>query len=191
MTEQKTETLHKKQSAAHPELLDTIEECLAGDVKQTALDFVDYCKANKMPIRWGATYQWYVYYKSKHIACISLRFKGMVNGSIGTRVEIKENSCHIQLSYLNAESPAFEDFIKRENLSEVIWKNVKHCQGCLKTCVPRERTILGRKFDGVAICNDIWFQNPDAAALGCIKELLDTRRAELGKGGVPSGMFYR
>jgi len=179
-------TLHQKQSQNRPELLDSIEEFLEGGVKQTALNFVEYCKANKMPIRWGSTYRWYVYFKSKHIADIGLRFVGMVNGAIGTRVKIKENSCIIQISYLNADSHQFEDYISKENLSEVIWKNVKHCEGCLTTCAPgKDKIILGRSFKNVC-GGSIRFFNPAPESLNCIKKLL-----ELRKNDETVGIFYR
>jgi len=188
MAEQKNETLHQKQTKNHPDLLESIDDCLTGDIKQTMLDFVEYCNEHKMRIQWGSTYQWYVYFRSKHIASIQLRFKG---GRLGKSIIYQDNSCGISLMYLKAESPEFENFIRDNELSEVIWKNVKHCEGCLKTCVPREETILGKQFSNVAICRSIWFKNPDAEALECIKKLLDIRRTELGKNGVASGLYCR
>jgi hypothetical protein len=185
MTEQKEETLHQKQSKNKPELLDSIEELLEGNIKQTVLNFVEYCKTNKMSIRWGTTNKWYIYLKGKHIASISTRFKGMHNGNIGTKVAVNENSSIISLLYLDAESPEFESFIKK-NLSETIWKNIKHCEGCLTTCAPgRDKIIVGKPFKNMCL-GGTWYINPDTESLDCIIKLM-----ELRKNGITSGIFYR
>jgi hypothetical protein len=47
MSDEKNVSLHQKQIKVHSELSDFIDDLLEGDIKQSLLDFIEYCRAIK------------------------------------------------------------------------------------------------------------------------------------------------
>jgi hypothetical protein len=143
------------------------------------LDFVEYCKANEMPARKGGNFN----FKSKGMATVRFRYKGGGNKNI----VYKNNSCYIDVAF-DVGNPEYENFVINENLSEVVWKNVKYCEGCLTTCAPgRDRTILGKTLNNVCVYKTdkfLRFINPDVESLHCIKKLLEFRKGLVSAGKV-------
>jgi len=180
MSEQKNETLHQKQTNGRHDLSNFVEGILDGGIKQTLLDFIEYCKANKMSIRLSSGYLWGVHFKGKRVATIEITVKGMCRG----QHTHEDNSWIISVCYLNVESPEFENFTKNENLSDIIWQNISYCKGCLKTCVANQapgldKKIAGKMFHKVSVCGYIKFKNPAAERLDCVKKLMELRRNKI------------
>ena len=174
MLEQKQETLHQKQSKEKPSLEVFVESNLNGELKQAVIDFMAYCKENKISYPWGASNNWYLKFKGKRIGHLRLRIAGMNTG----RVDIKKDAWILSLS-INVNSPIYKEFIEREGFTEIIWENVKRCEGCLTTCAPgRTMTILEKDFDSVCIGGwGIWFINPNAKTLDCFRKLMDFQKS--------------
>jgi len=168
-----------EQKKATPGLADFIEDKLDGDVKQSLLDFIAYCKANQMPIRLSSGYLWGVFYKGKRVATIEITTKGYRRG----QHVYDDDAWMVSVSYLNyntIESPKLDQFIKEENLTETVRKNVAYCKGCLKACIGAqepglERKIAGEVFRKVCVCCQS-FKNPDAEAMDCVKKLMEFRK---------------
>ncbi|MHB1483106.1 MAG: hypothetical protein ACYCYI_00430 [Saccharofermentanales bacterium] len=166
-----------KVAKVRPELSNFIEDKLDGDIKQSLLDFIEYCKADKMAVKLSSGYMWSVHYKGKRVASIEITVKGMCRG----QYTHKDNSWIIAVCYLDVESLEFENFIKSENLSEIIWENISYCKGCLKTCIGNQppglnKKIAGKVFDKVSVCGYIKFKNPGIEELVCIKKLMGIRK---------------
>jgi len=164
------------EKTTRPTLSDFIEGKLDGSAKQSLLDFIEYCKANKMPIRLSSGYLWGVYYKGKRVATIEITVKGVRRG----QYTHKDDSWIIGVSYVNFESNEIENLIKNENLSETICANITYCKGCLKGCVGNQsqgitRKIAGKVFNKVCL-SGVGFKNPDVEALDCVKKLMEIRK---------------
>ena len=183
MPEQKGKNLQQRREEWCLELLSNIEKCLTGDVKQTALDFAEYCKANEMLIRRGGNdYIKDFSYKGNSMARIVIRLK---DGRLGKSIVYQENSCYIDVSF-EVGNPEYENFVINEGLSEVVWKNVKFCEGCLSTCSPgRDLTVVGKTLHNVCGYKTsvfLRFINPDTESLRCIKKLMEFRKGLVSAG---------
>ena len=180
MSEEKVKkTMQQKREENRLEFFNSIEKCLTGDVKQTVLDFVEYCEANEMPLLKDGNFR----FKSKGVATIRFRYKG---GRIGqSQVYREENSCYIDITFF-VGNPEYENFAINENLSETVWKNVKYCESCLSTCSPgRDMTLLGKTLNNVCGYKTntfLRFINPNAESLHCIKKLLEFRKERISAG---------
>jgi len=180
MPEQKADSPRQKQTKTRPELSDFIDGILEGDVKQSLLYFLEYCKTNKSLIRLSSGYLWGVYFKGKRVATIEITAKGSRRG----HYTYDDNSWIIGVCYLDVTSPEFENFAVNEKLTGIIWKNVGYCKNCLKTCVGAQepglnKKIAGKMFNKVSICGYVKFKNPDAEALDCVKKLMELRKSNI------------
>jgi len=187
MSEQKGKTLQQRRDEKHLILLSAIEEFLAekSDVRQTALDFVEYCKANKMTFRNANPinyYNWNVYFKGEGMAAIRFRYKGVWKSNV-----YNENFCYVVVNF-DLYNLEHEKFVINENLCEVVWEHVKRCEGCLTTCAPgKDITLFGRTLNNVCIPEggkNLRFINPDAESLHCIKKLMEFRKGLISAGKV-------
>jgi len=165
-----------EQKKARPELSDFIEGILEGDIKQKLLEFTEYCKASKMPVRLSSGYLWGVYFKGKRVATVEITVKGNRRG----QYTHEDNSWIIGICYLNYGSPDFESYAKDENLSKIIWQNIAYCKGCLKACIGNQapgldKKIAGKIFNKVCV-SGVGFKNPDDEALDCVKKLMEFRK---------------
>jgi len=159
----KNDSPHQTQMKQRPKITDMIEALPEDEKKQAILAFVEYCAANRMTVQWGATNAWYIGRKGKRAGRIS----------IGGNAALQDYSWYVTIADLNVFDPIHINFIENENLTELIWKNVKYCEGCLKTCAPgTDRKILGKMFSNVCV-GAIRFKNPDTETLNGIKKILE------------------
>ena len=174
-----------------PKLEELIPDYLDGDMKKTALDFIAYMRANKMPPAYRPSLRYKCNYKGSGICTISLpRTFGNPNPYSDnefaqewmSQENIKNNWVVIpQLDHLSW----YEDKID-EKMKNIIWdkKNIYFCNGCWasnpnfpeprESCGPRPvKTIFGKEFKGLCGRGFFWFFNPDETTIGCIKKLLE------------------
>lgn len=167
-----------KKSEVRPVLSDSIEGIIDGEAKRILLDFIEYCKENRMSVRLSSGTLWGVFYKGKRVATIEITIAGTRKG----QYMFKDNAWIINVCYLNVESAEFEDLVVKENLSEIIYNNVCHCKGCLKACIGNQtpgvsKKILGRVFNKVCVyVGGLSFKNPDIKTLNCVKKLMKLRK---------------
>lgn len=172
------EKLQEKKKSVRPQLPEFVEGILDDGNKQTLLDFIEYCKSNKMSIRFSSGTRWKVCFKGKRVAKIEISVAGLRRG----QYTFKNNAWIIDVCYLNIESPEFESLIKSEGLTEVVYQNICHCKGCLKACIGNQvpgvdKKVLGKVFRQVCVeVGGLSFENPDSAALLCVKKLMDLRK---------------
>lgn len=178
MSEQKKDTLHQTQAKYKPTLEDMIHKCLDGEIKQAVTEFLEFCKVNKISCPWGATNLWHLKTKGKRIG--DIRLGGIPVG----RINYEKNTWYVYV-YNDVNSSIYREFIHNENLTEIIWKNVKKCEGCLTSCAPGQTTtILDKDFNNVCICYKIRFKNPDTESQECMKKLLEFRKELIVTGKV-------
>ena len=153
-----------EQKLIKPKIVDIIDECLTGEMKQSALDFVAYVTTMKMPPRWSNRNAWVVNFKGKGVC----------------KITMQENGWFIRPSAIDDSDDALMMFCVENKLEEVLWDNIYHCRGCRKSpadCMQKTKTVLGKEFKAVCSCVLFQFHNPNSAAIKCIKQLVDFRMA--------------
>ena len=183
MSEQKGKTTQQRQEENHLNIVNTLDTCVTGEVRQTVIDFLEYCKENKMTFRNANPinyFNWNLHFKGNGIGTLRFRHKG---GRIGQSQRYREeNYCYITVG-IDLRNPEVENFVINENLSEVVWTNVKYCEGCLSTCSPgRDMTLFGKTLNNVCGYNTdkyLQFINPNPESLKYIKNLLEFRKERI------------
>jgi len=178
-----SETIAKKQQQTKPKFEDVIAtraSMTVGD-RQISHAFLDYCKANKITYRWSSTNRWTLSAKSKTLGYLAIGFRSKDDNSWSIMIGLNE--------FLQ-----YEDFIRKEGLSEIILNNLNYCEkcnpnvcgscnfakkhGCENCTNPCPGTvILGKEFHkkmGNGLCGAMArFKNPDAEALKNAQKILD------------------
>ncbi len=175
-----------------PKIEVLIPEYLIGDMEKTALDFVAYMRATKMPPAYRPSLRYKCNYKGKSICTIGFP-RAWTNGNgnpyqdneFGQKWMSQEN---IKNNWVVI--PQLDHLIEYENqiddgMKNIIWdaKNIYFCNGCWASnpnfpgprdsCGPRRtQMIFGKAFHGLCGRGFFWFFNPDDAAIECVKKLL-------------------
>jgi len=155
-----------------PNFETVITDLFDGDMLQNALDFAASLRDNKIAIARASGDAWKITYKGK---------------GLGRILWLGKNTWAVE-TYRD-ESQEFADFIKNENLQEIMWDNIFQCRGCNpKLCAgqankPEEgftgftKTFFGKEFTNT--CKH-WvggvFRNPDAKTINCIEKVLDFKK---------------
>ena len=164
MSEQKKETIVQIQARTKPKIEEIIPEYLDGESKQSLIDLLEFCYANGIKIKWAATNRWGFVFKSVGIGMIYIGKSPCMpktpNGGV-----FEKNKWYTAV-HLETE------VVEKENLAEVIYRNVLPCVRGPKACCDTV-TILGKEFENRCPESGSRFANPDAETLGCIKKLLE------------------
>jgi hypothetical protein len=164
MSEIIKESIVQVQAKSKPKIGEIIPEYLEGKVKQSLEELLEFCRINGIKYPWSATNIWKLQLKVKTVGMIYVgkypcQGKNVTKGS--------------WYAHINTE-PLVDEFIIKENLTEVIHRNVIPCVHGVKSCgAGKTMTIFGKEFHGV---HGVLFKNPDAESLDCIKKLLEYRK---------------
>ena len=160
MSEEKKESIIKEQARTKPKIEEIIPEYLNGESRQSLVDLLEFCRANGIKYSWSATNIWKLQLKGKTIGMIYV-------GKYPCQRDI------ITKNWWCTHIPVFEEVIIKENLTEVIHRNVLPCAHGNKSCGSgKTETIFGKEFHGV---HGVLFKNPDTETLDCIQKLLEYR----------------
>lgn len=178
MTQQKN--LFTEQKKVKPMVEDMISELLEGEKRHIALDFVAYLRENRMPPTWASANSWKASYKNKGVCYIKLDQHGKNVWKVNP---------------ITDHSKDYDAFTDKENLREIIWKNVAYCTRCHpNTCAPKgcadtfcgmRKVYWGREIDGVCRGGDTSFVNPDEQAIQCLKKMFAFKRQTIEGNAVP------
>lgn len=178
MSEKIKKTLQQRREENYLALVSMLEKCVSSEVKQTLIDFLEYCKENKInfsnanPINYN---NWNMGFKGKGKGMGALRFRF----TDGHTTLNEKNYCYIDVT-LDLRNSEIENFVINENLTEVVWKNVKRCEGCLSTCSPgKDMTLFGKTLNNICGYNAdkfLRFRNPNAESLYYIKKIMEFRK---------------
>ena len=199
MQKQKQPSLYQQQKAIKPLIEDMIPDFLDGDMKERALDFAQYLRANKMKPVWTLTNQWKAVYRGKcicYIALVPAETGYITQDSAGNRVA--ENVRWLITPYLE-HIKEYEDAIISEGLQHYILDHAIYCAHAFK--YPRKKDAPAVKNYGLIYPCNIWncapgmdvevcgvqiknkcrngnrrhyfFKDPDAAEIDAIKRLLE------------------
>ena len=161
MSEQTKESIVQQQAKARPKIEDIIPQYFDGEAKQSLTEFLEYCRANKITTPWSATNRWKIKLKSEGIGMIYIGKSPCLAGG----ENFEKNTWYI---HVNMES----EYAEKENLSELIHRNILPCQRGRKNCNDTMR-ILGKEIEGACPESGRRFANPDAETLACIKKWLE------------------
>ena len=152
-----------------PIIENAILEQLEGDIKNSAIDFVEYLRNNKMTLSWaGFKDAWKANCKGKMICYVKLRNNEREKTS---KWVIYPNLAHLD---------EYEHILIEEGLQNIIWENVCNCFVCRPECSmnnSRDKIILGKVCKN--LCGSrlpIWFFDPNEEAISCIKRLLELEK---------------
>jgi len=163
------ETLAQEQRRTKPKFEDIIASRASMDdeAKQVAFAFLDYCNAKNITYRWSSTNRWNLNAKSKALGYICIGVRSRDDDSWSIMLDLRE-----LLQY--------EDFIQKENLTEIIYSNIHYCEKCNQAMCgkseenPKITEVLGREFRNLCSVSAS-FKNPTAKALDDIRKILDFR----------------
>ena len=161
-----SESIAQAQKRTKPIFEDIIatRASMSNEEKQVALAFLDYCNAKNITYKWSSTNRWTLKAKSKTIGYICIGVRSHDDNSWRILLDLKE-----LLQY--------EDFIKKEGLTEIIYKNVNYCESCNhKNPCFGAATIIGKEFRNICgVC--VRFKNPNAESLDNACKIIDFRLA--------------
>ncbi len=126
---------------------------LGGGMRQTALDFVTYLRANQMaPQQWFGPAYWRIPYRTHYLCSILL----------------SEDRWRV-FFFSGDYGRAFDDELKA-----VVRDSVAPCISCTDDCPKAtDITVFGKTFPGACFQFPIQFVNPDGNMLHCIKALIE------------------
>lgn len=146
-----------------------INENLSSEVKQTALSFVDYLKANNL-----------TFYKDNS-DCWKDKIYYWVNCG-------DECVCFIAINdpdepqnlwtVWSDESKLYEYYAVNEEIKETAWRYVDHCGNCGSCGGGKQKIIFGKTFDSVCGCT-FKIDNPKSDDLSFLKIMIDLRIEEI------------
>lgn len=160
MSEKSNATLNQGQEINNPQIEDEINELLDGDLKETALGFAAYLRANQMtPRQWFGPSYWRVPHEDYYLCCIIV------------------NKDQWRIFFFRGDySGEFEEgFIK------TVQDNVRPCVSCVDDCPKgKDLTVFGKEFANTCFQFPVQYVNPNGSTMEYIKELL-----EYWKGAAP------
>ena len=165
MSEQQKNSIVKEQQKTKPKIDEIIPIYLDGESKQSLIELLEFCRVNEIKAKWSATNRWKFVYKKSGVGMIYIGARPCLpNGR-----DYKKNQWFITVNIA-------EDFVIRENLTEVIHKNVLLCVRGQKNCLKREiSTVLGKEYINACNAAGSMYANPNAESLECIKRILKFR----------------
>ncbi|MCL2546758.1 MAG: hypothetical protein FWE06_06135 [Oscillospiraceae bacterium] len=142
-----------------PQAEDAVTLHLDGETAQSALDFIEFMKENKMSLKHTSGRHWKASYKSKGV-CYML---------------IDENGWILRFSQFTRERwfVDYEHCITDAGLKEFILSkiNPRNCPD--RDCgISRNKMILGKTFDEVCTCWPLYLKNLDGEDLANIKKFV-------------------
>ena len=162
------EPIVQEQAKTKPKIEVIIAEYLDGESRQSLTDLMGYCKANGIKNSWSGTNRWQLKLNETNIGTIYI---GHMPRQTGGK-DLKKNIWYISFNMLDERF--VEDVIEKDNLTDIIHKNVIRCIGCRKNCAPHYPvTILEKEFTGLCRFAGNLYANPNAETLCCIKKWLD------------------
>jgi len=169
MSRPNIESLFKQQKKARPKVEDMICEYFEGEIKQNALDFVAWLRANKLSPRFGATNAWYIYHGNENFCSIRIESKAWPT------VELEPEKTAFCICFA-AYTEYHNELLNTEELKEAVIAGLKPCTDCSPNCERTEElpiaTVCGEKIENVCVPYYLVFNDPGAEIIERIKEVI-------------------
>ena len=164
MSEQKKLSF-KEQKVLKLKIEDEIPKYLDGEMKQSALDFIAYMRANRMQPTWQSSDSWKANYKGQNVCVIRLS-KG------SWRVVPRISRWNKLIDSYNK----YEKEITEEGLKGIVIANINICRSCAGCGPGWEMTFFGKEHKNVCHNVPVQYVNPGEAEINCIKKILELMR---------------
>ena len=153
MPEKDNAPLEMEKENTGPQIEEEILVFLDGDLKDTALKFAAYLRANQMaPRQWFGPSYWRIPYGDYYLCCI------MVN----------KDKWRVFFFSGEYDGEFEQGFIK------AVQDNVRPCVSCVDDCPKgKDITVFGKEFANACFQFPVQYVNPDGGTLEYIKELLE------------------
>ena len=164
-----SESLFKQQRKTRPKVEDMICKYFEGDMKQNALDFVTWLRANKLSPRFAATNAWYVYHENDNF--MQLR----IDSKEWPTVELKPEKIAFCICF-SAYTAFHNVLLNTVELKEAVIAGIKPCTDCSPNCERIEEdpvaTVCGEKIENVCVPYYLVFNDPSAEIIARIKDVI-------------------
>lgn len=146
-----------------------IKECLEGDDREIALDFVDYLIENQMVFYkdncdcWKDKIYYWVKFKEECVCFIAIK-----------DCDEPENRWTVWFD----ESKAYEADAAEEEIKAAAWKYIDYCGHCGSCGGGAAKTVFGKNFENVCGCT-FRIDNPILNDLSFMKKMTELRKNEI------------
>jgi len=161
MSEQKRLTF-QEQKILKLKIEDEIPKFLDSKMKQSALDFIAYMRANKMQPSWLSTNSWKANYKGQNVCAIRL--------SKGSWCVVPRIS---RWNKLISSYNLYEKELKEKGLQDIVFANINFCRSCANCGPGWGMTFFDKNFENVCHNVPVRYIDPGEAEIDFIKKILD------------------
>lgn len=149
-------------------IFDYISENLSGDMKQTALDFVNHLQDSRVEfIKDNGYWKDKIYYLCKF------------NGEYVCFIAIKDpDEPENYWTIWSEDSNAYKYETADDSVKKAAWKHVDHCGNCGSCGGGKTKNIFGRAFDDVCGCT-FRIDNAVQSDLSFLKKMIELRITEI------------
>ena len=134
-----------------------------GEKQKAALDLVSWLRANKLSPGCYGINRWKASNKGTGICFLLLE-----NDSMRVRLD---------LTYMKE----YEESIMAEGLQQFVFDKISYCHHCAGCKPGIDITLLGRELKDICRTMILYIQDPDEAAVDCIKKLLELEKKARAK----------
>lgn len=166
-------SIYEQQKKMKPLIEDIINSYLKGQLRNDAIEFVNFLRANKMSPQWASTDSYTLSHKSRRVCIIKIN-----NGKW---------SLWLNTQYNDDFNVCFSG--EKEGLQNILLNNIVYCQYCGKCAPGLNITILGKQLQNACYCPVIRLHDPSQTELDCAKKLVILRKAAINENKAPKVMY--
>jgi len=153
MSEQNEESLNQKHAKTSPQIEDEILGLLDGDLKERAMGFAAYLRANHLtPRQWFGPGYWRIPHGNEYLCAIVI------------------NKDRWRFWFFQGDYSGEFD----EGFIQAVHGHVKPCISCGGDCPKgKDTTVFGKEFANTCFQFPVQFENPDGSTVESIQELIE------------------
>lgn len=164
---------YEQQKKMKPLLEDIIDSYLKGQLRDNAVEFVNFLRANKMSPQWASTDSYALSYKNRRVCIIKIN-AGEWSLWLNTQYNEDFNVCFCR---------------ENKETQNILLNSIVYCKYCGKCAPGLNITILGKQLQKACYCPVIRLHNPSQTELDCAKKLVILRKAAITENKAPKVMY--
>ena len=159
-----------EQKALKLKVEDEIPKFLQGDMRESALAFVAYMRANRMQPSWLSTNSWKANYKGQNVCTLRLSPSSWC-------VVPRINRWNKLISSYNL----YEKELAEAGLRDIVLANVNFCRRCANCGPGWGMEILGVDYENVCHNVPVRYIDPGDKEIDCVKQVLEWMKGTVSK----------
>lgn len=164
---------YQEQKKTKPKIENMIDDNLYGQLKNDAIDFVNFLRANKMSPQWASTNSYALSYKNRRVCII--------------KINKEEWALWLNTQYNDEFNVCFAS--EQKDMQNILLSKLVYCFSCGKCAPGHNITILGKEIKNACYCPVIRLINPNEIELDCAKKLVLLRKAAIAENKAPKVMY--